>query len=202
MEQALESRLTVEAQEVVPRLAEAGDGRAELEGVVRTMPVVVVEEDGEASGALLEAQGGAGGAPGAGAVAGAVVGIEALCVDAEFGKEGQSGVEEADGAVGGFIGEQLGKGEARMVINGNVEELPARTWGMIVLAVAGAHEASELLEVEMDEIAWARALGAAHGRRRLQGGEARAMAAQEAGDGSFGEPGLARAINHLTHIFR
>jgi hypothetical protein len=38
----------VEAQEVVQWLAESGDWGAEFEGVVRTMPVVVVEEDGEA----------------------------------------------------------------------------------------------------------------------------------------------------------
>jgi len=36
----------VEAQEVVQWLAESGDWGAEFEGVVRTMPVVVVEEDG------------------------------------------------------------------------------------------------------------------------------------------------------------
>jgi hypothetical protein len=38
----------VEAQEVVHVEAEAGDRRAELEGVVRTVPVVVVEEEREA----------------------------------------------------------------------------------------------------------------------------------------------------------
>ena len=41
--------LGVEAQEVVQRLAESGDGRAEIEGVMRTMPVVVVKENREAS---------------------------------------------------------------------------------------------------------------------------------------------------------
>jgi hypothetical protein len=98
-------------------LAETGDGRAEIEGVVRAMPVVVMEEEGETSGALvgvgvgmsvgplaegsldkalglaigfwgigpgetvLETQGGDGGAHGVGAVAGAVVGVNALGVD-------------------------------------------------------------------------------------------------------------------------
>ena len=81
-----------------------------------------------------------------------------------------------------------------MVIDGDVEELPARARGVIALAVAGdamagAHDASELLDVEMDEITRMLALVAAHGRGRLQGGKASAMAAQEAGDGGFGEPG-------------
>jgi len=40
--------LAVEAQKVVQRQAESGDGRAEFEGVVRTMPVGVVEKEGEA----------------------------------------------------------------------------------------------------------------------------------------------------------
>ena len=44
--------LVVEAQQVVQWLAETGDGRAEFKGVVRTVPVGVVEEDGEAICAL------------------------------------------------------------------------------------------------------------------------------------------------------
>ncbi len=40
--------LAVEAQQVVQWLAEPGDRGEEIEGVMRTMPVVVVEESGEA----------------------------------------------------------------------------------------------------------------------------------------------------------
>jgi hypothetical protein len=39
--------LDVEAQEVVQRLAESGDRREEFKGVMRAVPVVVVEEEGE-----------------------------------------------------------------------------------------------------------------------------------------------------------
>ena len=42
----------MEAQEVDPRKAESGDGGAEFEGMVRAVPVVVMEKDGEAFGAL------------------------------------------------------------------------------------------------------------------------------------------------------
>jgi hypothetical protein len=38
----------VEAQEVVHVEEESGDGRAKFEGVVRAVPVVVVEEEREA----------------------------------------------------------------------------------------------------------------------------------------------------------
>ena len=81
-----------------------------------------------------------------------------------------------------------------MVVDGDVEELPARARGVIVLAITGdamarAHDACEFLDVEVDEIARVLALVAAHRRRRLQGGEAGAMAEQEAGDGGFGELG-------------
>ena len=40
--------LSVEAQEVVQRLAESGDGGVELKSVMWAVPVVVVEEDWEA----------------------------------------------------------------------------------------------------------------------------------------------------------
>ena len=140
--------LVVEAQEVVQREAESGDGSEEIEGVVRAVPVVIVEEGREAQRALvgmgvgvsvsplaeggldealglavslraigagetlLEAEGGDGGAHGTGAVAGAVVGIDALGVDAVLGKESERGVEERAGAGRGFILEKLSEGEA------------------------------------------------------------------------------------------
>ena len=42
----------MEAQQVVQREAESGDGRAQLERVMRAVPVIVVEEGCEVSGAL------------------------------------------------------------------------------------------------------------------------------------------------------
>ena len=104
--------------------------------------------------AVLETEGGDGGAHGMGTIAGAIVGVAALGLDAVSGKESEGGMEEGDGTLGGFIGEELGKGEAGMVVDGDVQELPARAWGVIVLAVAGdavtcAHDPGELLDVEM-----------------------------------------------------
>ncbi len=100
-----------------------------------------------ASEALLEAEGGDGGAHGLGAVAGAIVGVDALGFEAVLLEEGEGGVEEGDGAVGGFIPEELSEGEAGMIVDGDVKELPTRARGVIVLAVAGdavarAHDGS------------------------------------------------------------
>ena len=139
--------LAVEAHEVIEWKSESGNGRAEVEGMMRAMPVVVVKERLEAGGALvgvgvgvsvgplaqrgldeafglaiglgsvracealLEAESGDGGAHGVGTVAGAVVGVEAFGDDAVFLEEGESGVEEGDGALGGFVREELGESE-------------------------------------------------------------------------------------------
>ena len=87
--------------------------------------------------AVLEAEGGEGGAHGVGAGAGTVVGVDALGVEAMSFEEGQGGVEEGDGTAGGFVGEELGEGEAGVIVNGDVEELPTGAAGVVALAVAG-----------------------------------------------------------------
>ena len=143
---------------------------------------------------MFEAEGGDGGAHGVGAVAGAIVGVNALGGDAMLLKEGESGVEEGDGALGGFIGEELGEGQAAVIVDGDVEIFPPGAAGVIVLAVAGdavagARDAGELLDVEVEEFAWVGALVALDWRRRGELGEALAVAAQEAGDGGLGELG-------------
>ena len=76
--------------------------------------------------AVLEADGGDGGAHGVGAGAGPVVGVDALGVDAVSFEEGQGGVEESDGTAGGFVWEELGEGAAGVIVDGDVEELESR----------------------------------------------------------------------------
>lgn len=78
---------------------------------------------------------------------------------------------EADGALGGFIGHDLGKGNAGGIIDGDMNELPASAPDMIALAVAGdavadAFDTGELLDIGMDEFAGIKALVAAHGSNR------------------------------------
>jgi len=97
----------------------------------------------------------------------------------------QGGVEEGDGALCGFIREELGEGQAGVVIDGDVEELPAgaadgdRAAGRGD-AMAGACDARELLDVEVEKFARVRAFVAHDRRRRGELREAEAMAAQEA----------------------
>ena len=83
-----------------------------------------------------------------------------------------------------------------MVINGDVQILPARTAGVIVLAipgdaVAGAHDAGEFLDVEMEEVARVFALIADDGRRRAKREQTGGVTVQEARHGSLGELGRA-----------
>ena len=135
--------------------------------------------------AMPETEGGHGRAHGVGPVAGAIVGEDPLGLDAVAGEEAKGGVEESDGAAGGLIGEDLSESETGVIIDGDVEELPAGARGVIVLTVAGnamarAHDAGELLDIEVDEFAGPSALGAADRERRLQGREPGRMLAQEA----------------------
>jgi hypothetical protein len=150
-----------------------------------------------ASEAMFENELGDRGPHGFGAVAGAVVGIDAFGLDAVGQEEGESGVEEGDGAAGGLVWEELGEGEAGVVVDGDVEELPAGALGFIEAAVdaaAWADDAGELFDVEMDEIAWERVLVAADGQRRFEGRETSGVTAQQTGDGGFGEFGGARDL--------
>jgi len=197
---------------------------------VRAMPVVVVEEEWEASGALggmgvgmsvsplaegsldeafglavgfwgvgsgeamLEAEGLDGVAHGEGAVAGAIVRIDALDLDAVFVEEGQSGVEESDGTVGALVGEDLGESQTGVIVDGDVQELPTGAADVVALAIAGdamagAFDPGQLLDVEVDELAWMSAFVAADGQRRLQRLEPWSVAAQQTGNGGLGELG-------------
>lgn len=90
--------------------AESGGWGVEFERVGEAMPVVVVEEGGEAGGkAVSEAEGGDGGAHGVSAVAGAVVGVDALNGDTVVLEEGDCGMEEGDRAGGGVVRERVGR---------------------------------------------------------------------------------------------
>jgi hypothetical protein len=87
--------------------------------------------------AMLEAESGDGLAHGVRPIAGAIVGVDALGGDAVLLEEGESGVEEGDGALGGFVGEELGESQAAVVVDGDVEVFPAGAADVIALAVAG-----------------------------------------------------------------
>lgn len=103
-------------------------------------------------------------------------------------------MEQADGARGGLVWKQLGEGQTAGVIHGDVEIFPAGAAGVTTLAVAGdamagGFDAGELLDVEVEEIAWVSALVAHDGRQWGELGQTQAMAAQEARNARFGKLG-------------
>ena len=104
-------------------------------------------------------------------------------------EKSEGGVEKGDGALGGFIREELCEGEARVVIDGDVETLGAvagiGVLGVAREAVTRLDKAGELLDVEMNEVARRRVLIAADGRRRAKSGESAGMSAEDAGHRSL-----------------
>ena len=86
-----------------------------------------------------------------GAIAGAVIGHDALGLDAEGAEVGQGAFQEEDGALLAFIRHDLSESDPRGVINADVDELPPGTTDLVAPvmgdAVTGAHDAAELLEV-------------------------------------------------------
>ena len=142
---------------------------------------------------MLEAELMAGGGEGFGAISGAAIGQDLLDFDPVSGVEAEGLVESVEDAVGPFIRKQTSEGEAGVVIDGDVETFEAGA-GVALSAVAGgadawAQEAAELLDVEVEELAWRGAFVAQ--RRRFWRFERRetieVMTAQDAGEGGLGD---------------
>src|ERR1700747_843731 len=79
--------------------------------------------------AVLDAELEAGGAEVAGAVAGAVVGEQAADGDAVLGVEGNGGGQEGVGGFALLMGEHAGEGETGVIVDGDVQGLPAGELG-------------------------------------------------------------------------
>ncbi len=90
--------------------------------------------------AMLEAELATGGGKEFGTIGGAAIGEDGLDGDAVILIKGHGLVESGQHTGDFFIGEQTGKSEAGMVINGDVKRLDARAW-VAVGAVAGGADA-------------------------------------------------------------
>src|SRR5258708_3075640 len=107
-------------------------------------------------------------------VARAVVGHHPGNADAQALVVGQGCLQEGDGALFLLVGHDLAEGQARGIVDGDVDELPADAAAVALAgAVAGDAvtdpvEAAELLDIEMDHLAGVLALVTDHRRRRLQ----------------------------------
>ncbi len=146
---------------------------------------------------MLEAKSGAGVAEGVGDVAGAVVGHHARDGDAEAGVVGDGRFQEGGGAVGGLVGQDLAEGHAGVIVDADVDELPADAAAVALSgsvaghAVAGLFETAELLDVEVDHFAWRLALVADDGCERVQvPGPAQLRSPQDAAHRGRRDPGI------------
>jgi hypothetical protein len=165
----------------------AGDGLNEAFGLAIGLRAVGFGEE------MFEAEFMTGGGEEFGAVGRAAVGKETLDLDAMSLVEVDSLMESVKNARDGFIGQEAGKGEAGMIVNGDVKAFDAGAaiaQGAIAGgADAGAREAAQFLDVEVKELA-GRGTFVAHDRGfwRFESGETmKAVAAQDAGERGFGK---------------
>jgi len=100
------------------------------------------------------------------AVGGAVVGEDAFDVDAVAGEEGDCAAQETGSGFGAFIGEHFDVGEPAVVVDRDVDEVPAGVAGPAAVdrdlalalsaaadAVAGTRNAAQILDVDVHELA-------------------------------------------------
>jgi hypothetical protein len=146
---------------------------------------------------VLEAGGGASFAEGLGPVAGAVVGHDASDSDAEASVVGQGRRQEGDRALLLLVGQDLAEGDAGIVVDADVDELPAAAaragdaGALAGDAVAGSVEAAKLLDVDVDESSGRPVLVADRRLGRLQVPDpAQTCTAQDAADRGRRDPGL------------
>jgi hypothetical protein len=122
-------------------------------------------------------------------VARAVVGHHALDPNALAFEPAQRADQKTGHRLAFLVGQDLDIGQARGIVDSDVDELPARAVGAVAAiardAVADAAEAGELLDVEVDELAGACAAVTPRRLARLECGQATEPQPLEmAGDGA------------------
>ena len=130
----------------------------------------------------------------AGAITGAVVGKQAADGDAEAGIVIDGSLQKSGSGRGLLIGQNLREGDTRMVINGDVDILPSGAMNAALTmagdSTADGLEATDFLDVEMEQIAGPRVLITDHGGRRFEIADATEVeSAENAADGSATESG-------------
>src|SRR6516165_2751188 len=93
-----------------------------------------------------------------GFVTGAIVGHDALDLDAKARVIGHRALQEGDRATRLLVGHDLAEADARVVVDREVDELPAGVLVPTALSnagdpVAGTLEAAELFDVDVDQLA-------------------------------------------------
>ena len=139
------------------------------------------------------------------AIAAAVIGEQGADGDAVASEEVNGILEKGDGGVGLLIGEDLGEGQTRVIVDGDVQGLPS---GMFVLTTTAAIaapgdllEAGHALDIEMEKIAGKGMFVAHHRRQGMQiAPAAETSAAQNAADGGRTESGASRNLIGRTML--
>src|ERR1700746_3160915 len=134
---------------------------------------------------------------GTSARAATIVSYDAFDGNAEAPEVGDGGDQERDGAFLLLVGEDLSTRYPGMVVDSDVDEFPACTLTAAIAcaasgdAVAHAAETAELLNIEMDDLAWLLALVAWMWLLQLEAREpAEAAAFENARDAGFGDADL------------
>jgi hypothetical protein len=126
---------------------------------------------------VLEPEPLAGSAEGARFIARSVVGHDALNSDAELGVVGHRGFQEGDSAAFAFVFLDLGIGDARGVVDADMDVLPTHAPAVALSstitgdAMSYVVEPAEFLDVDMDELAGMFTLVTAHRLGRFQRGQ-------------------------------
>lgn len=142
----------------------------------------------------------AGGGQQAGVIAGGVVGEQAADADAEACIVGDGGTEEGGGGVGALVGIELGESDAGVIVDGDMQDLPAGT-ASFVTRIAGdtvtrLGKAGQFLGVQVKQVAGMWVFIAAHGHDGVQVAHAVEMvAAQDAADGGAAQAGGLRDVH-------
>ncbi|MGB8771663.1 MAG: hypothetical protein WCC92_18770 [Candidatus Korobacteraceae bacterium] len=142
----------------------------------------------------------AGGGKSPGAIAMAVVGKQTAHADAELSVVSESGAQESNGGGGALVGENVGEGDARMIVDSDVHLGPSGTWTAAATTAIGAEgdgaEAAQHLDIQVQQIARVRVLITDSGRRWFEIAEAsQTTTAKDAAHGGPAESGLLGDMN-------
>ena len=141
----------------------------------------------------------AGGAELVGAVRASVVGEQSPYADSMAGVEVEGVAEKGDGGFGLLVGQHLGKGEAGVVVDGDVQGLEAWVLMQASAAAVGAQQnlliTGKALDIEVQQIAWEGVFVSLHGGRGVQiAPSAEASALQNTAHCGWAESGAERDL--------
>ena len=167
-----------------------------------------------ASEVVADAELETGGVEVAATIAGAVVGEQTANADAVISVEGNGSAEESDGSLGGLVGKHAGESETGVVVDGDVQSLPAGKLRASATAAIAANRdlliTGHAFDVEMEHVAGSGMFVADHRGSGMEIAPAAELGtAQDAADGSgteqsslsdlIGGPMLAAQSKDLIH---